>query len=424
MVPRRTPIRRIAPATLASPWRGARVDDDAFILETPVGPPAPEHASARFELAGARDRLALGPGARAGILTAGGLCPGVNDVVRGLVMTLWHGYGVRAIVGIRHGYAGLARASGPDTMELVPDTVRDAHREAGSLLGTARGQHDCADVANAVESLGLDALFCIGGDGTLRGARALDAELERRARAVAVIAIPKTIDNDIPHCSRTFGFVTAVEEAARAIAAAHAEAAAHACGVAIVQLMGRESGFIAAAASLACPDVNFCLVPEARFALRGEAGLIAAVEKRLRERAHAVVVAAEGAGAHLWEEHERTRDASGNVKLPSIGERLERELAAGLASAGLKPVIKLIDPSYMIRSCVADSDDRILCMHLAQAAAHAAMSGRSGLVVALMGDRIAHVPLEDACCGRKRLDLEGDLWQAVLASTGQPALTA
>jgi 6-phosphofructokinase 1 len=417
--PRVAPIRTIAAATIPSPWTGGRfVDDGRFVLEDPVGPFPDEPAA--FELAGPRARIALDPTITvAGVLTAGGLCPGLNDVVRGLVLTLWHGYGVREVRGIRHGFDGLAGARAPDAIALDPASVAESHRAGGTMLGTARGAHDVARVADSVQALGLGVLACVGGDGTLKGALALDRELERRGVACAVVGIPKTIDNDVAHCSRTFGFVTAVEEAARAIGAAHAEASSHDGGVAIVQLMGRESGFIAAAASLACPDVNACLVPESPFTL---AGLSNAVARRLRERGHCVIVAAEGAGAELWSEGDRARDASGNVKLPSIGSRLHRELGDSLRAAGLQATIKLIDPSYMIRSVVASPDDRVLCLQLAQAAAHAAMSGRTRVMVGLLGDHCAHVPLEEACSRRKRLALDGELWQSVLASTGQPAL--
>jgi 6-phosphofructokinase 1 len=419
MTPDIAPIRRALPATLPSPWRGSRfVDEGRFVLEDATGPMAASPPA--FELAGPRREIALDASARAAILTAGGLCPGVNDVVRALVLTLWHGYGLRTILGVKHGFDGLAGPRAPDVVPLSPDVVRDAHQQGGTALGTARGEHDMERAADSVESLGLAAVFCIGGDGTLKGALALDGALQRRGVAAAVVGVPKTIDNDVPHCSRTFGFVTAVEEASRAISAAHAEARAHRDGIAIVQLMGRESGFIAAASSLACPDVNFCLVPESPFTIRG---LVRAVRERLAERGHAVVVVAEGAGESLWSESERAQDASGNVKLPAIGPRLQEELARGLAEAGLPPTIKRIDPSYMIRSVVADPDDRILCIHLAQAAAHAAMSGRSALMVGLLGDSFAHVPLQQACAGRKRVDLQGELWQAVLASTGQPELT-
>ena len=437
MHPHVAPIRKAMPASLPSPWRGARfVEDAQFVLEDATGPFS--ESLRAFELAGPRRNVALGPDARVGILTAGGLCPGINDVVRSLVLTLWHGYGLRSIHGVRHGFDGLGGAGAPDVMALTPDEVRNIHREGGTLLGTARGRQDMERAADTVQGLGLSALFCIGGDGTLKGALSLDVALEKRAAQVAlakraaqvapegrasevaVIGIPKTIDNDVLHCSRTFGFVTAVEEAARAIAAAHAEASSHRSGTAIVQLMGRDSGFIAAAASLACPDVNICLVPESRFTLPA---LVAAVDARLRERGHCVIVAAEGAGADLLSDDDCERDASGNVKLPPIAPRLQEALETGLKAGGLSPTIKCIDPSYMIRSVVADPDDRILCMQLAQAAAHAAMSGRSRMMVGLIGDRFAHVPLEEACAGRKHLDLDGDLWQAVLASTGQPDLS-
>jgi 6-phosphofructokinase 1 len=405
---------RAAPATLESPWRSHQfVADDATIAASDG------HV---FEMAGARARLAFGADARCGVLTAGGLSPGLNDVIRGVTLTLWHGYGVREILGIEHGYEGLADPAGQRVRPLTPEVVRDIHRDGGTILGTARGRQDLQLAARRVAKLRLSALLCVGGDGTLKGARAIDAALREAGHACAVVGIPKTIDNDVPHCSRTFGHVSAVEEAARAIAGAHAEAHSHRDGVAVVQLMGRESGFIAASATLACPDVNFCLVPEVPFAVEGEHGLAAAVASRLADRGHAVIVVAEGAGEKLWSEEQRRVDASGNVKLPPIGPHLAREIEKHLRAVGRTPTIKLIDPSYLIRSGVAGAVDRILCLELAQAAVHAAVSGRTALMIGEIGDDLAHVPLEIACSGRKRLDPLGATWQAVLASTGQPPL--
>jgi 6-phosphofructokinase 1 len=409
------PIRRVASPHLAGS-HPPFVDDRTRVLASPLLDGEALRDATAFELAGPRERVVFGPEARCGILTAGGMCPGLNDVIRGLVLALHHAHGVGSILGIRHGFEGLSRA---DARPLVPADVRHLHERGGTLLGTARSRHDVARSVAGVRELGLDVLFCVGGDGTLRGALALDRELEAAAIRCGVVAIPKTIDNDIPWCTRTFGFDTAVAEAARAIAAAHVEATGVRNGVGIVQLMGRHSGFIAAHASLACPDVNFCLVPEVPFAPQA---LAAAVSARLASRGHAVIVVAEGAGEESWEEDEKTHDASGNVKLPPIGPKLKSMLEADAATRGDELVVKLIDPSYMIRSTAANASDHVLCNRLARVAAHAAMAGKTGLMVAELRDEMVHVPLSIACSRRRRLDPASDTWRAVLASTGQPAL--
>lgn len=409
------PIRRVASPRLAGS-HPPFVDDRTRVLASPLLDGEALRDDTAFELAGPRERVVFGPEARCGILTAGGMCPGLNDVIRGLVLALHHAHGARIILGIRHGFEGLAAA---DARALEPADVRHLHERGGTLLGTARSRHDVADSVAGVRELGLDVLFCIGGDGTLRGAAAVDDALQAAGVRCAVVAIPKTIDNDIPYCTRTFGFDTAVAEAARAIAAAHVEATGVRRGVGIVQLMGRHSGFIAAHASLACPDVNFCLVPEVPFTPRAFA---AAVRERLAARGHAVVVVAEGAGEESWTEDEKTRDASGNVKLPPIGPKLKAVLETDAADRGDELTVKLIDPSYMIRSTVANASDHVLCNRLARVAAHAAMAGKTGLMVAELRDEMVHVPLSIACSRRRLLDPASDTWRAVVASTGQPGL--
>jgi len=373
----------------------------------------------RFERAGARQKLYFeGSRTYAGIVTCGGLCPGMNNVVRGLVMQLWHAYGVRRIFGFQYGFLGLT-PGGPPPLELTPDLVRDIHLQGGTRLGSSRGPQSPAAMADTLERLKVDILFCVGGDGTLRGALALHEELQRRGRKVGVIGVPKTIDNDVPYIERTFGFETAVAEATRAITAAHVEACGAPNGVGIVRLMGRHSGFIAASATLASGEVNLCLVPELPFHLEGPRGVLALLRERLRRRGHAVVVVAEGAGQDLVAAG-GAKDASGNVKLGDIGVFLRDTVAREFRDLDVN--VKYIDPSYIIRAAPANPADAIFCGVLAENAVHAAMAGKTAMVVGLWGGLFTHVPLVAATSGRNTISTDSAFWRSVVESTGQPPL--
>ena len=131
--------------------------------------------------------------------------------------------------------------------------------------------------------------FIIGGDGTMKAAASIQQEVARRGKHISIVGIPKTIDNDINFIPHSFGVETAVDKAADAIRCAHIEAASVFNGIGIVKLMGRESGFIAANASLSMREVNFVLVPEVPFSLYGERGLFPALEKCLAAHSHAVL---------------------------------------------------------------------------------------------------------------------------------------
>lgn len=352
-------------------------------------------------------------------MTCGGLCPGLNDVIRSIVHTLSYGYGVRIIKGIQYGYAGLNPASKLPLIDLSPDVVRDIHEDGGSCLGSSRGPQPVEVMVDSIYREDIRVLFVIGGDGTLRGASQIHDEITRRGMSVAVVGIPKTIDNDIGVVSRTFGFDTAVSTATESLRAAHVEATNAINGIGIVKLMGRHSGFVAASAALATADANFVLVPEVPFELEGPNGLLAALESRLHSRGHALVVVAEGAGQELFNEELGT-DASGNAKLGDIGLLLKRRIGEHLSGRGLEHSIKYIDPSYTIRSVPANPNDGIFCGFLGQHAAHAGMAGKTGLLIGIWNNLFIHVPIELAVRGRKRIDPEGILWTSVLETTGQP----
>jgi 6-phosphofructokinase 1 len=375
-----------------------------------------------FEHAGPRERLFFDPArTRAAVVTCGGLCPGLNNVIRSLVLQLHHGYGVREVLGFRGGYQGLDPASGLEPVALTLELVDKIHRHGGTILGTSRGPVNVAAAVDELVRREVDLLFTIGGDGTQRGGNALFQEAQRRGHPLAVVGIPKTIDNDVAFVTRTFGYLTALDESRSVLDRAHTEVKSVQNGIAVVRLMGRSAGFIAAGATLASQDVNFCLVPEVPFALEGPDGFLAALERRVVARAHAVIVVAEGAGQDLVAAGGGERDASGNPRLKDVGLFLRERIEAHFKARGIPATMRTIDPGYLIRSCPANSEDSIQCDFFARNAVHAAMAGKTGLVIGLIHDQFIHVPVELLASQAKVIDPDSGLWRAVLAATGQPA---
>jgi 6-phosphofructokinase 1 len=428
-------VRSLGPATIASPLDGsllhardtvhyvAETDrvllDDTLDMAGRRGLPARELPS--FEPGGPRSRLFFDPErTRAGVVTCGGLCPGLNNVVRGLVLELYGHYGVTSVTGFRNGYLGLTRTGAKDSMTLTPETVRGINGEGGTMLGTSRGQQDVVEMVDTLAQRAIDMLFVVGGDGTLRGAQAIADEADRRGMPLAVVGIPKTIDNDIPWIDHSFGFQTAFSRAAESIRAAHTEARSTPDGVGLIKLMGRHSGFIAAYASLASEDVDMVLVPEVPVVLDGEHGVLAHLERVLDRQGHAVVVVAEGAGQDLFPDGQRTHDASGNVRLADVGGLLRDRITERLTANGRTVSLRYVDPGYAIRSVPANPFDSVYCTRLAQAAVHAAMAGRTATVVGRWHGRFVHLPIALATASRNQVDPNGDLWLSVLESTGQP----
>lgn len=374
-----------------------------------------------LEQAGPRQHIFHDPAwTRAAIVTCGGLAPGLNAVIKGLVQVLWFDYGVRHLFGIPYGYRGLNPAYRHSPMQLTPELVDTIHEEGGTVLGSSRGEQDPKVMVDTLQRLNINILFCVGGDGTLRGAHAIAEEVAFRKLPISVIGIPKTIDNDLNLVDRTFGFETAVYKAAEIITNAHMEARGAHNGLAIVKLMGRDSGFIAAYATLANTVVNLCLVPEVPFKLEGAGGLFEALRRRFeRGKTHAVLVVAEGAGQHLFEGLPEVRDASGNILKHDIGDFLVDKIRHHFDSLGMDLAIRYFDPSYSIRSVPARGTDAIFCTQLAENAVHAAMSGRTDMVVGSTAGLFTHVPIPYATSERKKLDIDGPLWHAVLSSTRQ-----
>lgn len=404
-----------------SPYR-LTVSEAERVAERIVADPASPIAEQQwFELAGPRPQLFFDPRrTRAGIVTCGGLCPGLNNVIRSLFFELREGYGVNEILGFRYGYRGLDPARGDPPLLLSPELVDRIHSHGGTMLGTSRGPVDTAVAVDNLIKRGVNILFTVGGDGTQRGAVALLDEARKRDYPLAVVGVPKTIDNDVPFVARTFGFLTAVEESARVLTCAHAEARSVRNGIALVKLMGRHAGFIAVGATVANQDVNFCLIPEVPFKLQGEGGFLGVLKRRIRSRAHAVIALAEGAGQDLIAGGGEARDASGNLKLKDIGSFLREQIEAYFRAEGIPIVLRYFDPSYIIRSVPVSAEDALLCDLFAREAVHAAMAGKTGIVIGLLHDHFIHVPIALLATQVKHVRVDSMSWRAAMAATRQP----
>lgn len=356
----------------------------------------------------------------AAIVTCGGLCPGINNVIRGLVMALHYFYSVKRIIGVQYGYEGLNPEKGHEFVELTPEKVRDVHQFGGTFLGSSRGAQDVKVMVDTLQDNHVDMLFAIGGDGTLKGVNAIGEEISRRNAKISVVGIPKTIDNDIDLIDESFGFETAFDVASPILRDAHNEATGAYNGISIIKLMGRDSGFIAASAALAMPVVNFVLVPEMNFTLYGEHGFLNILEQRLKQKKHAVIVVAEGAGQKLFEHKKEVKDASGNIKHEDIGVFLKEQIAKYFKEKETPVTIKYIDPSYIVRCAPANSSDSVYCSRLAYHAVHGAMAGKTKFVACKVNNHYVYVPISEVTKKRKKINLEGEFWFSVLQSTGQP----
>jgi len=376
-----------------------------------------------FEMAGPREKIYFDPSKmRCALVTCGGLCPGLNDIIRSIVLGLYYGYGVRNIYGIRYGLQGFIPKYGHDVMDLKPEAVLNILEIGGSVLGSSRGPQDIGEIVDSLERMSISALFMIGGDGTLKAAIKIADEVLERGLKISVVGIPKTIDNDIYLVSRSFGFDSAVDIATMAIKSAHNESAGYPNGIGLIKLMGRYSGFIAATSALAQQDVNFVLIPEIDFDIEGPNGLLASLEKRLRQRQHAVIVVAEGAGQKYIKSDKDEVDASGNLKLKDIGLFLKDTITAWFKSKNIEISLKYIDPSYIIRSLPANANDHVFCSFLGRDAVHAAMAGKTKLIVGNWSNHFVHIPMSASAEKRKQVNSTGKLWQSVLEATGQGAL--
>jgi 6-phosphofructokinase 1 len=431
-----TAIMTLGPAKIASPIKGRKdgytarrfVSDKERVLINIVESGVIKAAKGRkkplsLERAGPREQIFFDPSKlQCAIVSCGGLCPGMNDVIRAVVLALHYTYGVRNIYGIRYGLQGFISSYGHELVDLTPEFVSNIHQYGGTILGSSRGPQDLESIVDALERMNIRLLFTIGGDGTMMASTQIGDEIDKRRLKMSVVGIPKTIDNDIYLIDRSFGFQTAVDVAVDVIRGAHNEAISAPNGVGLVKLMGRHSGFIAVAATMAMPDVNFTLIPESDFDLEGPRGLLEALKERLILRKHAVIVVAEGAGQRFFKDKSEDRDASGNVRLRDIGPFLKEVINSYFRKQNMEITLKYFDPSYTIRSVPANADDHVLCGFLARAAVHAGMAGKTKMLVGLRNNHLVHIPMAAAAGRRKQVYLAGEKWMGVLETTGQSSL--
>jgi 6-phosphofructokinase 1 len=428
-------VDSLGPRTIRSPIAMSKVhgdfvanyvQDDEYVRLNPrisLGDQKPVTKEQVFECAGPREMIYFAPKhVHAGIVSCGGLCPGINDVIRAIVRCLWYRYGVRRISGIRYGYKGFLQDYQDETRILTPDSVDDIHKLGGTYLGSARGGgKEVMAIVDAMEQLNLNILFTIGGDGTQRGSLEIAEEVGKRNLKIAMVGIPKTVDNDFSFIQKSFGFDTAVAKAVEVVNAAHMEANSQINGVGLVKVMGRDSGFIAAHTAMASHEVNFVLIPEVPFEMDGPNGFLHHLEERIRKRKHAVIVVAEGAMQDQLIK-EVKRDAGGNVKMEDVGIFLKTRVQEYFDDKALEINLKYIDPSYMIRSARAEPGDSVYCERLGNAAVHAAMAGKTKIVIGLVNNEFVHLPIRVVISRRSKVDPEGNLWRDTLDATHQPIL--
>ncbi|MBR4189335.1 MAG: ATP-dependent 6-phosphofructokinase [Kiritimatiellae bacterium] len=423
-----TRIPTLGPCRYASPLALNNVEGDhignftydgtRIRYQVELAPGAPEDNETFFEKAGPRQKLFFDPlRTRAAIVTCGGLCPGLNNVIRSAYLELRHNYGVREVLGIRYGYQGLT-FNAPPPITLSAEDVEGIHRVGGTILSSSRGQRSPEEMVDFLVNRDINILICVGGDGTQRGAHSIAEEIRKRGLPIAVVGVPKTIDNDIQYVRQTFGYYTAIEAARTILDGAHCEAKGAPNGIGLVKLMGRDSGFIAAGATIASQEVNFVLIPEIPIRLEGPKGFLATLHRRITERRHAVVVVAEGAGQDLMGAAEA--DGISNAKKLDIGVFLKDRINEYFKEKNTPINLKYIDPSYIIRSVPANSQDARICDSYARHAVHAAMAGKTDLIIGDWHGVYVHVPIPAATSSRKKVDPEGSLWTSVIAATGQP----
>ncbi|MCL2809553.1 MAG: ATP-dependent 6-phosphofructokinase [Treponema sp.] len=428
-------IEELGKATVNSPIEMSKtagdkianyVTDDRFVRLSSFIIPGPQPSVERnqvLERAGPREHIYFSPAhVHAGIVTCGGLCPGINDVIRALVRCLWTRYGVTRISGIRYGYRGFLPESQFGVKQLDPDVVDDIHKLGGTFLGSARGGgKEVEKIVDAMQKLNLNMLFTIGGDGTQKGMLDIAEEIGKRNLKIAVVGVPKTVDNDFAMLDRSFGFNTAVAKAVEVVSAAHMEASSAINGIGLVKVMGRDSGFIAAHTALASHEVNFVLIPEVPFNLEGSNGFLHHLEERIKKRKHAVIVVAEGAMQDLLVK-DKKHDAGGNAIMEDVGIYIRSRIIDYFKEKNIEINLKYIDPSYAIRSAPANPEDSILCERLGNAAAHAAMAGKTKLIIGLVNNRFVHLPIKMVISHRNKVNPESSLWRDTLDATHQPPL--
>lgn len=405
----------------ATPTYNQLIHDNEYVLLDIVRRSGLKTSAHSFIRAGPRKHIMWESNeVNAAIVTCGGLCPGMNDVISELFTTLYYNYGVDTIYGIRNGLRGFWDGQYMPYIQLTPEKIHGIYELGGTVLGSSRGGFDIDKIMNNLIKHNINQIYIIGGDGTHRAADRIALEAKNRKLKISVIGIPKTIDNDLGVIDRSFGFSTAVTEARKAIQAAVVEASCAPYGIGIVQLMGRHAGYIAAHATLSARQVDICLIPEIQFPMTGDNGVCGLTEYVLRRQGYAVIVVAEGAGSDLVKTAVQY-DEGGNKKLPDIGKFMQSEMSQYFKSKKLDVSIKLIDPSYMIRAVPADASDAVYCQSIAQNAVHGAMAGYTGFSSGLVNNRTVLIPFDlISATSPSYLNPDGRTWERVLSLTHQP----
>lgn len=362
------------------------------------------------------------------VAQSGGPSPVINASLQGVIEGCLHHPGtIGRIFAGRHGIEGVLQEELIDLSAIDPGEIALLrHTPAAGAVGTCRYKlkdersEDYERIIEVFKAHDVGYFFYIGGNDSMDTAQKVSRLAAERGLDLAVTGVPKTIDNDIDFVYKTFGFDTAVGRAREVLDGAHAEAVGAPNGIGLVKLMGRDSGFIAAYATLASLEVNFCLIPEVPFDLNGPGAFLQLLEARLKQREHAVVVVAEGAGQDLMQAGDRGKDASGNVRHEDIGEFLKERIQEYFAETSIPINLKYFDPSYIVRSIPANASDCIFCDNLARNAVHAGMAGKTDMLIGLWHGVYVHVPIALAIRERKRIRPQGSLWSHVLEVTGQP----
>eukprot|EP00611_Tribonema_gayanum_P031998 TRINITY_DN93_c0_g2_i1.p1 TRINITY_DN93_c0_g2~~TRINITY_DN93_c0_g2_i1.p1 ORF type:complete len:506 (-),score=167.86 TRINITY_DN93_c0_g2_i1:425-1804(-) len=396
-------------------------DEDCIIYEH-VRDKTKAPVARAFLRAGPRAKLHFDPTTvNACIVTCGLLCPGLNSVIHHLIDTLKNNYNAGKIYGIRGGWGGFWDPEKPPIQLCQSKDLEFLQSRAGSILGCSVGGFDVKKIMQFLMDKQISHMYVIGGDGTHRGAHRIAVECIAMGLNIAVAGIPKSVDNDIDLVDRSFGFMTAVEEAQNAIRSATIEAKCNLPnGIGIVKLMGRSTGYLAAYATMASGDVDLCLVPEVEIRLDGPDGCLPHLERVVQTKGYAVVVISEGAGqAQLSEVAAEAR--SKGAPLPSVGQYMKSQIEKHFASKGKTATCKYIDPSVSVRSVAANAFDQILCMQLAQNAVHGAMAGYTAFAAGVVNNRTVLIPITEIVdTSPKGLNPRGRTWERVLCITRQP----
>mmetsp|Transcript_20291 Transcript_20291/g.48093 ORF Transcript_20291/g.48093 Transcript_20291/m.48093 type:complete len:415 (+) Transcript_20291:167-1411(+) len=351
---------------------------------------------------------------KAAVVTCGGLCPGLNSIIRGVTKCLWNEYGVREILGITAGYNGLSDPETHPPVKLTEEMVRDIHMKGGSIIKAARGGFDAEKICDNLQRLGITVLFLVGGDGTQFAGHLLYEAARKRRLAVSIVGIPKSIDNDVVLFDRTFGFDTAVAKASEVIRNALVEASSCDRGVGIVKLMGRDSGFVAMHAATAADVVDLCMIPEVKVDMKD---VIEHVDATLAKKKYMVIAVAEGAGQELVSTGKQ--DDTGHTVYGDIGVFLKDTLNKHLKASGGRTFY--IDPSYIIRSVPITPNDHIYCVRLANDAVHTAMRGYTGVCVGAMHNVVCMLPSRLIASGKKKVRPHSSSWQGCVQTCNMPA---